>query len=218
MPAVLPRPMAVLYDWDNTLVDTWPVIHAAMNVLFRHMEMPEWSFEETKAKVRHSMRDTFPAMFGDRWEEARDVFYTAFEAVHLQELAAAPGAATVLKRLAADGVPQAVVSNKQGRFLRKETAHLGWEAYFSNLVGAGDAARDKPAPEPVAMALTGTGVSPGPTVWFVGDSGVDMEIAHATGLTPVLIHPDPDLAGEFADCPPGRVFPDLPAFHDFLTA
>jgi phosphoglycolate phosphatase len=24
-------PRAILFDWDNTLVDTWPLIHTAMN-------------------------------------------------------------------------------------------------------------------------------------------------------------------------------------------
>jgi phosphoglycolate phosphatase len=213
----LPPPAAILYDWDNTLVDTWPVLHAAMNALFRHMEMPEWSLAETRARVRHSLRDAFPAMFGDRWEEARDVFYAAFEERHLEELSPAPQAEVLLRAVAAAGVPQSVVSNKQGGFLRKEAAALGWAPLFHALVGAGDAPRDKPAPEPVALALKESGVAPGPTVYFVGDSGVDMRIAHAAGLTPVLIHAAPDLhKGEFADDPPAAVFPDLATFHDFF--
>ncbi|MEC9266239.1 MAG: HAD hydrolase-like protein [Pseudomonadota bacterium] len=216
--SILPKPVAVLYDWDNTLVDTWPVIHAAMNALFRHMDMPEWSLDETKSRVRKSMRDSFPEMFGDRWEEARDVFYASFEALHLDALVAAEGAGALLSSLSAAGVPQAVVSNKQGRYLRTEAAHLNWTGHFHRLIGAGDAARDKPAPDPAALALDGLGCALGPHVYFVGDSGVDMEIAHAAGLTPVLIHPDPDLSGEFRDCPPVRHFDGLPAFHHFLTA
>lgn len=213
----IPPPAAILYDWDNTLVDTWPVLHAAMNALFRHMEMPEWTLAETRARVRHSLRDAFPAMFGTRWEEARDVFYAAFEARHLDELTPAPAAEAVLRAVRAAGVPQAVVSNKQGGFLRKEAEALGWSPLFHALVGAGDAARDKPAPEPVALALDGLAVEPGRRVYFVGDSGVDMRIAHAAGLTPILIHADPDLtAGEFAADPPDAVFPDLSSFHDFF--
>lgn len=215
---VLPRPSAILYDWDNTLVDTWPVIHAAMNSLFRHMEMAEWTLEDTKARVRKSMRDSFPEMFGDRWEEARDVFYASFEAVHLDALIAAPGAESMLSAIQKAGIPQGVVSNKQGRYLRKEADHLNWTPYFHKLIGAGDAARDKPAPDPAILALDGQPSGIGPAVYFVGDSGVDMEIAHAAGMTPILIHPNPDLSGEFRDCPPVRHFDGLPAFHHFLTA
>ena len=27
----LPKPKAVIFDWDNTLVDTWPLIHEAID-------------------------------------------------------------------------------------------------------------------------------------------------------------------------------------------
>ena len=30
-PARLPRPRAILFDWDNTLVDSWVTIHEALN-------------------------------------------------------------------------------------------------------------------------------------------------------------------------------------------
>jgi phosphoglycolate phosphatase len=79
------------------------------------------------------------------------------------------------------------VSNKTGKYLRLEAAALGWEELFHRVVGAGDAAQDKPAGDPVHMALEGSGVAAGGSVWFVGDSGVDMEIAHKTGCVPVLL-------------------------------
>jgi phosphoglycolate phosphatase len=58
------RPSAVLFDWDNTLVDSWAVIHAALNETFTAMDHPNWTREETEARVRGSLRDTFPGMFG----------------------------------------------------------------------------------------------------------------------------------------------------------
>ena len=90
------------------------------------------------------------------------VFTAAFEAEHLELLAELPGTEAALQRLRAAGLPLAVVSNKQGSIVRREAAHLGWEALFNRLVGAGDAARDKPAVEPVQLALQDSGVAPGP--------------------------------------------------------
>ena len=29
----LPKPKAVIFDWDNTLVNTWPIIHDEVNDL-----------------------------------------------------------------------------------------------------------------------------------------------------------------------------------------
>jgi len=65
-------PRAILFDWDNTLVDTWATIHDALNFLMRAMEPAEWSLAETRERVRLSLREAFPLYFGERWEEARD--------------------------------------------------------------------------------------------------------------------------------------------------
>lgn len=199
------RPRAVLFDWDNTLVDTWPVIHASLNETFAAMDHPPWTLDQVRANVRKSLRDSFPLLFGDRWEAARDVFYAAFARQHLAALAPLPGATALLEALRGAGIPLGVVSNKTGDFLRKEVTHLGWEAHFGALVGAGDAIRDKPAPEAGHLALEGLALdqrADSAEIWFVGDSNVDMEIAHALGLVPVLVHPDGGPAGEFDAHPP----------------
>ena len=49
------------------------------------------------------------------------------------------------------------------------------------MIGANDTARDKPAPAPMIAALEGTGQTLGETVWYVGDTALDMEFAHNTG-------------------------------------
>jgi len=190
--SLLPPPDVILFDWDNTLVDTWPTIHQVINVLMEHMGHPTWTMEETKRRIGPSMRDVFPTMFGDRWMEARDVFLSAFRAVHLEQLAILDGADEMVRGLAARGVPMGLVSNKTGALLRREVFHLGWDGLFFAQVGAGDAACDKPAREAVDLALSTAPrgpVEPGPTVWFVGDSPTDMACAHACGCSPVLLRP-----------------------------
>lgn len=210
------RPRAILFDWDNTLVETWPTIHAALFETFTAMAVTPWTLDETKTRVRLSMRESFPVLFGDRWTEARDVFYDAYGRLHLSSLVACDGAAELLAALHDAGFYLGVISNKTGHYLRAEAAHLGWDRYFGRIVGAGDAARDKPAPEPVAVALEGSGILPGGGVWMIGDSGVDMEIAHATGLVAVLVGTDKATMAEFQDCPPHRQVADCRALLDLL--
>ena len=162
------------------------------------MDVEPWTLDQTRQRVRRSMRESFPELFGDRWTKARDIFYDAYERVHLTSLTPCDGASEGLSVLAESDLYLGVISNKTGRYLRSEARHLGWDRYFGRLVGAGDAARDKPAPEPVSHALEGSGIDAGRDVWMIGDAGVDMEIAHLTGLVPVLVkdgEPDPD---EFA--------------------
>ncbi|ONG52843.1 HAD family hydrolase [Pseudoroseomonas deserti] len=183
--ALLPRPTAILWDWDNTLVDAWAGVQAGMNAALRGFAMPEWTVEEVRARARLSLKDAFPAIFGADWERARTLFYAEVRARHLDVLKLLPGTIEALD--AARGFPLAVVSNKQGPILRAEAEHLGWTGRFGALVGAGDAKADKPAADPVLLALQKLGVAPGPAVWFIGDTGVDMQAARAAGCSAVLL-------------------------------
>jgi len=180
------RPRAIVWDWDNTLADGWPAIRAGLNAALRDAGMPEWTEAEVLARVRASLRDSFPALFGDRWERARDIFYDGVRATHLEVLRPMPGAEALLRRAAAVA-PMAVLSNKSGPLLRAEAAHLGWAPLFRALVGAGDAPADKPDPIPMRVACAACGVPAGGAVWYVGDNALDMDAARRAGLVPVLL-------------------------------
>jgi phosphoglycolate phosphatase len=196
------RPKAVVFDWDNTLVDSWAVIHDALNVTLTTYGLPPWTLDETRDRVRHSMRDSFPLLFGDRWEEAGRCFYARYDEIHMEKVCPLPGAGELLKRLSESGIYLGVVSNKLGKYLRAEAEHLGWHKYFGRIVGALDAPRDKPAPDCVEMALAGSGICRGPDVWFAGDTSIDLECAVNAGCVPVLVRGNAPNPGEFKDFPP----------------
>lgn len=183
---MLPRPTAVLFDWDNTLVDTWPVIHRALNATLSHMGHEPWPIERVKQDVKRSMRDSFPELFGEHWQEASERYQQDYRSIHLDAIKSLEAAEDMLKALSATGVFMALVSNKRGPSLRLECDKLGWTQYFAIAVGADDAARDKPHADPALMALAGSGIEPGPHIWFIGDTGVDLECAAALGATPIL--------------------------------
>ena len=211
----LARPQAILFDWDNTLVDSWSTIHEALNVVMAAMEKPLWSLRETKERVRLSLRESFPLHFGDRWEDARQIYLDAFRKIHLERLSPLPGCGELLRGLAAEGIFLGVVSNKTGALLRLEAEVIGWSKLFGRLVGAGDAALDKPDAAPVALALEPSGVDAGEAVWLVGDTGVDMECAYKSGCIPVLLGSGAT-EGEFFGCPPRLIFPDSASLFHFV--
>jgi phosphoglycolate phosphatase len=208
-------PKALLFDWDNTLVESWDAIHHALVVTFEAMGHKPWSLDETKMRVRRSLRDAFPPLFGERWEEARKLYLDTFTATHLERIAPVDGAAAMLAELQDAGWFLAVVSNKTGPVLRREAAHLGWSGFFRHLVGAGDAAADKPAAAPIRMALQGSGVEP-ESAWYIGDTAIDMECAANAGSLSVLLgavdHADPG----FARFPPALQFPGCAALSRHL--
>ena len=183
--SVLPK--AVIFDWDNTLVDSWGAIAEAINVTRAHFGEEVWPLEEVKAKCTRSAREIFPDWFGDRWQEASDIFYARFSAVQMENLSPMNGSADLLAWLDTKQIPLLVVSNKNGSYLRHEAEALGWNRYFSAIVGATDAVRDKPAREHADHALRLAGLEAGADIWFVGDSEADVTCARNAECTPVFI-------------------------------
>jgi phosphoglycolate phosphatase len=210
------RPKAILFDWDNTLIDSWTAIQDAQNHVFAQFDMPPWTLEETRRRVRGSMRDSYPALFGDRWREAGEMFYARFAARHMETLSAMPGAETLLDTVHSLGIYLAVVSNKKGDYLRVEADRLGWTRFFGRLVGAFDAQRDKPAIEPVDLALDGSGIGRGLDVWLAGDADIDVECARNAGCYPVLVRPEKPRPDEFIEHAPGAQVEDCYALCNLL--
>lgn len=196
-------PRAILFDWDNTLIDGWAAIEAGLNAAFAAFGKPAWTRGQVLANVRKSLRDSFPEHFGDEWERARDIFYEAVHATHLQVIRPLPETLAMLDGAA--HLPLGVVSNKQGKLLRAEAAHLGWNDRFLTLIGAGDAIADKPSAAPLLMALAQMGLPAGPEIWYVGDTSIDMQAARAAGCTAVLLG-DAAHDGGVANCAPDMVF------------
>ena len=138
----LTRPRAIVFDWDNTLVDSWGTIHDALAHTFpdggdgsRTALDPRQS---RRAGPHRSLAESFPASSSAiRWQEAQQIYLDRFRAIHLERLTPLPGRADMLRELAADGHYLAVVSNKTGAVLRNEAAHLGWSPLFGSIVGAG---------------------------------------------------------------------------------
>tara|TARA_Y100000817_G_scaffold294245_1_gene267937 strand:- start:235 stop:885 length:651 start_codon:yes stop_codon:yes gene_type:complete len=187
----IPRPHAILFDWDNTLVDTWPCITRATNITRKAMGFTPWTADQVRIHVAGSLRDTFPDIYGDRWKEARDIFYNAFSTTHIEMLAALPGAHELLEEASAANLYLAIVSNKTGKYLRAESDHLGWTSFFGCLVGAQDAKKDKPATDPIHLALLQAGIKAGPNVWFVGDASIDIICGKNAHCSTVLLGPNP---------------------------
>ena len=196
------RPRAILFDWDNTLVNTWPTIVECYRDTFTAFGLPVWTAQEVQERAHGSLRDAFPKLFGERASEAERIFYETFHRIHLERLEPLPGAEALLARACAASCYVAVVSNKVGDNLRAEVAHLGWERWISKAVGAKDAVRDKPAPDPIYLALDGTGIAPDETVWMVGDTPADLECAHAAGCLPVYFGGVEQLSERLKTFPP----------------
>lgn len=198
----LPKPKAILLDWDNTLVNSWPIIYDSLVHAFEQMDKQPWTLEETKERVHKSMRDAFPAIFGNDWQKAALIYQTYFRANHIARLEAIHGALDFLNHLTDSNLHIAIVSNKTGVSLRKEIDHLNWNHLFHSVVGATDVEEDKPSPIPLLHALKGSNIHLNQHVWMIGDSITDMEAAKNAGCTAILYGDDDPKSAKFSHCPP----------------
>ena len=180
-----PFPRAVLFDWDNTLVNTTRGCYQALNTVLSAFGKKTPTFEEFLRQPPLSARNYFKEIFhGKEYEEAQNLL-----SYHSERFSVSPFtyAYPLLNWLNEVGVPMAVVSNKEGELLRKEIKKLGWSGYFYCCVGSCDTPEDKPSPTPLLYALAQHALEPSPSIWFVGDSLVDMSCAQQAGCTPVSV-------------------------------
>lgn len=188
MSQTLQKPSAIFFDWDGTLVDSMAALHAYYNHVLAHFGMPEISLEQAKSNIRRSAREVFPEIFGTKSDEALGVFYDFVEKEHLKHLSVFKGADDFLSGLLPHNIPMGIVSNKKHSFLLKEITHVGWDKYFVSNIGAGMAAKDKPAPDPLLLAAQKINLSQNPSqIWYVGDTETDMQAAKAAGFELIFI-------------------------------
>ncbi len=120
----------VVFDWDGTLADTYPVISAAYNYTFDTLGLPRIPYDEVK-RITSTLqnKDTLGAVFGDRKEEAAAAYYDFIGRHHAANLEAMPGAREVLDFCRGKGLKCFLITNKQScrrrRICRRQTPPAG---------------------------------------------------------------------------------------------
>jgi len=185
--AQLKKPKAIIFDWDNTLVDTWPLIQFAIDKTMVDMGKEPWGLERVRDNVHKSMRESFPEIFGSDWEKAGEIYKNTYRSIHLNKMRFLSGSVELIKKIHELGILQFIVSNKIGLTLRKEAQQLEVEKYFFATIGSNDAIADKPSREPVELALLGSDIDlKNDEVWFVGDTIADVDCAYNSNCTPIV--------------------------------
>ena len=215
--ARLSRPAAVLFDWDGTLADTLPLLLTAHNHVRTMHGLTPWSRDEFMVNIKFSSRELYPSIYGEAWQQALEELYAFVLAQHLEHLTLFPGAAELIAFLHGRNIPLGLVSNKRQLVLDREVAHLGWQSMFYCVLGSGAAARDKPAGDPVRLALARAEPPlDRAKVWFVGDTVSDLAASRDAGCPAVLITHGEDKTGLIADYQPAIVVEDCEKLLDIV--
>lgn len=180
------KPSAIIFDFDDTLINARPIINKALTATFNHFGLSEEIIKLKNIDVNRSLRDYFHQIFADKIEEARNVYYNNY-VEYAKDLETLPNSEDVLQILLKHDVYTTIVSNKNAPRLRYEVNEkFKWKDYFNQLVGSGDVEEDKPSALPAKFSLQNTGITDYSNVWLIGDSLVDLKTAENLGCKAIL--------------------------------
>lgn len=200
----------VVFDWDGTLADTYPVISAAYNHTFDSLKMPRIPYDEVK-QITSSLqnKDTLEAIFGERRQEAAEVYYAYIGKHHATELAPILGAQKVLEYCRSKGIKNFLITNKKTRYVAEEIDCLGFAHMFDKVISAGAYAEDKPHPL-ATHAVFGGNLPPADEILVLGDGEADYQTARTydhDGKTAYCVIYDP--TGKYQGAKPNHKITDL---------
>ena len=181
---------AVLFDLDGTLLNTLGDLTAAVNHALAAHGFPTHTEAAVRTFIGDGVRQLIARACPPGTDEATQAevlaAYLPYYAVHNKDKTVPyPGVMDLLHALKAAGYRLGVVSNKHAPGVQALCAHY-FEGLLDMAVGNDDTRPPKPAPDSLLYAMGQMGLAP-EDVWFVGDSVMDVQTAHAAGVRSVAV-------------------------------
>lgn len=177
---------AVLFDFDGVLADTAPDIISAMIFALQQAGLPQIPADQLAAFVGGGtdpivMRSLQALGVSEHFDRVWPLFLQRYHERFCEETQLYPGVRNILQALHARGYRLAIVTNKPEQLAWKILDPFEASAYFEIIIGPGLAARPKPHPEPILLALQRLDI-PAPQALMVGDSPGDIQAGKAAGV------------------------------------
>lgn len=212
------KPRAVFFDWDGTLADTYQFLNEAHSHVRGRFGLAPFAEGEYKNYFGKPRETLYPLIYGqDNFAQAK-IWFEEYVVANREQIKPLAGADEMLTMAHDVGYAMGVVSNKKSEYIAAEAQLYGWSDYFLSIVGAGDAAKDKPSTAPLLMALDMAGLSDVAMgeLWFVGDTDSDLKCAAAMGCVSVLIANGMDVSALAEEYRPDLVVADCADLQEKL--
>lgn len=184
----------IIFDLDGTLVDSAPDISATLNVILAAEGVDPVPLEDVHSFIGHGARvllqKGMAARGLDGSEENVNRLHRLFIKHYLDNLSKLsrpfPGLETALENLKIAGATFGVCTNKTLEMSAKLLRELSLQHWFGSLVGGDSAARNKPDPLPLEIAIQSLHGSIDRAV-MIGDSMADAATAKAAGVPLIAV-------------------------------
>ncbi len=181
--------MLIIFDWDGTLCDSTGTIVMAMCEAARRQNTPAPRESAVLDVIGLSLPKAIEQLFPGLSADERDALRLGYSGIY-RELDSAPsalfrGAREVLESLNEAGHHLAVATGKSRRGLERVLQGLDAARYFHGSRCA-DESLSKPHPQMLLELLDELGYEPTESL-MIGDSELDLEMAHAAGMDRVGI-------------------------------
>ena len=182
---------SILFDWDDTLVDSLSARVTALDNVFKQHELTDIQAEE----FLHDLKGTLLEAALLKLQNERGIKDSLFNCYRINYWTKPtggiwlyPSVIELLDTLKSRGFNLGIVTQKGRDFefqgcrvgVMKELEELGITGLFSVIVGFEDVPEPKPDPSGMILALSTLRVQPQETL-FVGDSLADIKAARAAG-------------------------------------
>ncbi len=173
----------VIFDFDGTLVDSYPLIETAFGEVMRAHRLDEAARELFRKSRGLPLPEQMKRISPEIWEELVATYRRVDARLgHAQVFRGVP---TLVRRLQAAGVRLGVVSSKRHLLVEAELDATRLRPFFEVVIGYEDVTPPKPAPDPLLAAMARLSLERTETL-YVGDSAVDLETGRAARVRTVL--------------------------------
>lgn len=179
------EPCGIIFDLDGTLIDTLEDIAASVNEVLSMLGKGALSRERIRSYVGEGLANLLQQVTGVEDADATAGLVNRYRPIYRRRMfdhtRIYPGLDVVLDRLAMDGHPFAVLSNKTHEFVLPCVEQLLGRWKWVEVRGVQPGVPRKPDPQQ-ALEIAAKMQRDPANVVFVGDSAIDVQTAQNAGM------------------------------------